>query len=692
MEQQIFSYQFVNKDIQSLLTITDVGEHKEAFTNIVRGLFPTIEGNAQINHLSIRQLIVQMEHHNWNFLEFLLNFEKEVKCIMKEQKHPLNALVPIASSFHKKARDSLKKWTRKRINYISLQILELLQNFRIAGDDSSSQSLAISALWPERTLRDAEMTEMKRLLSLCIQNISAEDRLFLDLSGQNFISLREEVFSTILTSGGQVEDLFKKNEKEEGIKALEYSIGALLQKEFSFAVASGSRDRILRFLEDYYASPLPRLVAPVPVTEEQSTLLSLPESVAAVLVDANVIDGLVELEIEDNIKKRLRSKGEGGGRKGGGGGGGGGRKGGGGGGGRRKKKSKKEKTIEIEDDVTSAVEEDSNDEAQAESVDAEDDSDTPIKESDAPPTAIIMDDYDYEQDEFATVKTNEKPDAPSRSCIYFDDEEEEFVSEKPHVEEDDEEESLSELEIPPFMPDQGTESDIEEAVTKEIVTNVQTSAPTFSDKFEFLEFIYKSLNKEFSLDEIIDALDASDDDDPEELLTEEIMDLTADYNSQTPIEPTMSTIVKPGLVLGSSTAAVKPTVDTNSLTEQQPTPVLGSSNADVLPTIDNKSQTPIDSTIFSPEKVELLVGSPTPASFLPAIDMKSQTPVEHRSVTQTSLPAEVADDQPPQHSLPVAKEPPYKPVDGTKEPPYKPPYKVVNTKVIWGKVGLLIIH
>ena len=80
---------------------------------------------------------------------------------------------------------------------------------------------------------------------------------------------------------------------------------------------------MLRFLEDYYASPFRRLVTPVPVTEEQSTLLSLPESADAVLVndDSNVIDGLAELEI-DNIKKRLRSKGEGCVRKGGGGGGG----------------------------------------------------------------------------------------------------------------------------------------------------------------------------------------------------------------------------------------------------------------------------------------------------------------------------------------------------------------------------------
>ena len=229
---ELSRYQFHNERVQSLLAITDLSDHKESFINVVRDMFAQEEKHCRRSHNYIRQLIHQMVVNNWSFLGFLLHFEKAAFQIKNEIKVEVSSLVPYDS--RKSARDSLQKKTRRKVNSICVQVMELFKNYAASGEDTHLQSVAIASLWSAMTITDEEMTGMKTLLSQCIANVTAEESLFLDLSGEGCISLREEMFLAIAESGGELERLFRSNQREASIKHLEDLIGVRVEKEFSF--------------------------------------------------------------------------------------------------------------------------------------------------------------------------------------------------------------------------------------------------------------------------------------------------------------------------------------------------------------------------------------------------------------------------------------------------------------------------
>ena len=126
----------------------------------------------------------------------------------------------------------------------------MFKNYTVSGDNTHLQLVAIASLWPGMTTTDKEMAEMKDLLSKCINNFTAEEAL----SGDGFISLREQTFLAIVESGGRLESLFRENRREASIKHLEGLIGVRLQKDFSFR-SELARDRLFRFLKDFNESP-----------------------------------------------------------------------------------------------------------------------------------------------------------------------------------------------------------------------------------------------------------------------------------------------------------------------------------------------------------------------------------------------------------------------------------------------------
>ena len=385
LAHKISRYQFHNERVHSLLAITDLGDLKESFIHVVRDMFAQEEKHCRRSHYYIRQLIHEMVKNNWSFLGFLLHFEKTAFQIKDEIKDEITSLVPYDK--RKSTRDSLQKQTRRKVNSICVQIMELFKNYTASGNDTHLQSVAIASLWSAMTITDEEMTEMKTLLDQCIANVTAEEALFLDLSGEGCISLREQTFLAITESGGELESLFRNNQREASIKHLEDLIGVRLQKEFSFE-SELARVRSFRILQDFYESPLPRIgtLVTVPHQSLSSGSMECYDGVAAVppLVagksapatnDENAINALINgtavLALDPPERKRkaddepvpwdketrLRKKKDGGG----GGGGGSGRRSGGGGGGKRRQ-SKKKKEEDKENKISSLEESDKEEE------------------------------------------------------------------------------------------------------------------------------------------------------------------------------------------------------------------------------------------------------------------------------------------------------------------------------------------
>ena len=431
-----------------------------------------------------------------------------------ERVHSLLAITylgDLKESFIHVVRDSLQKKTRRKINSICVQIMELFKNYTASGDDTHLQSVAIASLWSAMTITDEEMTEMKTLLDQCIANVTAEEALFLDLSGEGCISLREQTFLAITESGGELESLFRNNQREASIKHLEDLIGVRLQKEFSFE-SELARVRSFRILQDFYESPLPRIgtLVTVPHQSLSSGSMECYDGVAAVppLVagesapatnDENAINALINgtavLALDPPERKRktddepvpwdketrLRKK-----KDGGGGGGGSGRRSGGGGGGKRRQ-SKKKKVEDKESELSDKEEEESDKELSLEESDKEEDADS-----------------DKEKLECSSDNSMHVSETLEDKLV--------AVSDSNFFDMDDEKSVNSGIVVRPFFPDLDPDSD-DEYYKEDVVVEAESSviaAPTFNDWTEMLEWIYDTLKEDFSLDEIIEALDSLD--------------------------------------------------------------------------------------------------------------------------------------------------------------------------------------
>ena len=494
---ELSRYQFHNERVHSLLAITDLSDHKESFINVVRDMFAQEEKHCRRSHNYIRQLIHQMVVNNWSFLGFLLHFEKAAFQIKDEIKVEVSSLVPYDS--RKSARDSLQKKTRRKVNSICVQVMELFKNYAASGDDTHLQSVAIASLWSAMTITDEEMTGMKTLLSQCIANVTAEESLFLDLSGEGCISLREETFLAIAESGGELERLFRSNQREASIKHLEDLIGVRVEKEFSFK-SEVAIARSLRILEDFYESPFRRIgtLVTVPHQSLSSGTMECYDGVAAVPVPPLVaiesapatyvenpinvlMDDMAVLALEpvpfDKETRLRKTKGVVvvvGKRSGGGGGGGG------------KRRQSKKKKVEDKESVLSGKEEESDQELpQQEESDKEEESDSDEEKLDCS-NENSMDVSETQED---------KPVAVSDSN-FFDKDDENSVN--------------SEIAVRPFFPDHDPDSD-DVYYKEDVVVEAESSviaAPSFNDWKEMLDWIYDTLKEDFSLDEIIEALDS----------------------------------------------------------------------------------------------------------------------------------------------------------------------------------------
>jgi hypothetical protein len=110
---------------------------------------------------------------------------------------------------------------RKFIKTFSSNIFDMFKSFH---DDPASNLLkaTIQRLWPQVTISEEEMEELILVLSQCIGKVTAEDSLFINLSGEGFLKLREQLFKVL--SSKEVWQHFKEGAKTECIKFLELSV------------------------------------------------------------------------------------------------------------------------------------------------------------------------------------------------------------------------------------------------------------------------------------------------------------------------------------------------------------------------------------------------------------------------------------------------------------------------------------
>ena len=498
---ELSHYQFHNERVHSLLAITDLSDHKESFINVVRDMFAQEEKHCRRSHNYIRQLIHQMVVNNWSFLGFLLHIEKAAFQIKDEIKVEVSSLVPYDS--RKSARDSLQKKTRRKVNSICVQVMELFKNYAASGEDTHLQSVAIASLWSAMTITDEEMTGMKTLLSQCIANVTAEESLFLDLSGEGCISLREETFLAIAESGGELERLFRSNQRDASIKHLEDLIGVRVEKEFSFK-SEVARARSFRILEDFYESPFRRIgtLVTVPHQSLSSGTMECYDGVAAVPVPplvaiesapATYVENPINVLMDDMavlalepvpFDKETRLRKTKGGEKADGGVVAvvGKRSGGGGGGGGKRRQSKKKKVEDKESEISDKK----------------------------PDQKLSLEESDKEEE---SDSDEEKLDCSNENSMDVSETQEDkpvAVSDSNFFDKDDENSVNSGIVVRPFFPDHDLDSD-DVYYKEDVVVEAESSviaAPSFNDWKEMLDWIYDTLKEDFSLDEIIEALDS----------------------------------------------------------------------------------------------------------------------------------------------------------------------------------------
>ena len=265
----ITAYPFTNSKAMSISK--EEGSTKE-FGMMVRDYLISEEDNARRNFEHILYSIKLFTELRWSFHDFFIGFEEMVMTVRKnllEDTPPIqdSMVVAIKNVVIPKNREDRIVANEPEINdsYIrarvfiknfSSQIFELFKSFHKYKDTPSSDlHHSIAILFPLVSIREDEMSNLISMLGASIGQITAEDKLLIDLSGKGFLRLREELFKH-LTSSIEVARCAHDQEKKKCIKFVENFITSEIGNDFSFSKKNS--DRLWNFLGEFYQCTLPR--------------------------------------------------------------------------------------------------------------------------------------------------------------------------------------------------------------------------------------------------------------------------------------------------------------------------------------------------------------------------------------------------------------------------------------------------
>ncbi len=182
---------------------------------------------------------------------------------------------------------------RHFIKTFSLRIFDLVKAYNNWKDDGDADNLtnSIASLWPFVSIGTVEMRELISILQECIGQIRGEDLLFINLSGQGFLSLREE-FYRLFTSSHELARYVKDGAMVRGINFIENFFRREMSKE-QFRFSEDNSNKVWKFLQDFYSCIAPNSFqqsAPQITDERSSTTPLNLSTIKASLTEINCAD------------------------------------------------------------------------------------------------------------------------------------------------------------------------------------------------------------------------------------------------------------------------------------------------------------------------------------------------------------------------------------------------------------------
>ena len=239
------------------------------------------EENAKSNFETIVYSIEVFSELGWSFHDFFISFEEmvlEIRRKIIDDKRMSNKSLISTDIFDAtsvtldiistKTSDHAYKRARRFIKSFSLKIFELFKSFH--DNKYSKLSLSIQELWPQVTISAHQMERLILVLTKCIERVKAEDLLFVNLSGQGFLSMREDLYNFLL-SDIVVFQHVQNEEMPQCVERVESFITSKLDKQYKFS--KDNTNRLWKFLGEFYQCTLPKTFQPATHQNSSSSLI-----------------------------------------------------------------------------------------------------------------------------------------------------------------------------------------------------------------------------------------------------------------------------------------------------------------------------------------------------------------------------------------------------------------------------------
>jgi hypothetical protein len=282
----ITNYPFTNSKAISISK--EEGSTKEIIM-MVREYLTSDEENARGNFDHILYSIQLFTESRWSFHDFFIGFEEMVMTVRKnllEDTPPIQdsmvvAIKKVVIAKNREGRIAANDLeinnsyirARQFIKNFSSQIFELFQAFHNCKDPLSDLPLSITILFPLVTITKDEMSNLISMLGASIGQITAEDRLLINLSGKGFLKLREELYRH-LTESLDVARCVHDNDKENCIKFVENFITTEIGQNFSFSKINS--ERLWKFLGEFCQSTFPKSFKQSALSVQESCVIESP--------------------------------------------------------------------------------------------------------------------------------------------------------------------------------------------------------------------------------------------------------------------------------------------------------------------------------------------------------------------------------------------------------------------------------
>ena len=287
------------------ISIINEGESKETLiAMMVKQYLDAEEKNSRSNFEYIVYSLKMFRNLGWTFHDFFISFEEMVMTIRKKLLQETKFGTIIMNRQLVKGREGIlmandpeihNSYRRARhfIKTFSLRIFDLVKAYKNWKDDGDADNLtnSIASLWPTVSIGTVEMRELISILQECIGQIRGEDLLFINLSGQGFLSLREEFFR-LFTSSHELARYVKDGAMVRGINFIENFFRREMSKE-QFRFSEDNSNKVWKFLQDFYSCIAPNSFqqsAPQITDERSSTTPLNLSTIKASLTEINCAD------------------------------------------------------------------------------------------------------------------------------------------------------------------------------------------------------------------------------------------------------------------------------------------------------------------------------------------------------------------------------------------------------------------